>query len=198
MLDPGLCLAWVPRTEILREILEDEDDDARTAVLKRRSADIVVDVEEILDEVTLPELATIVDYAVKAIAAYNGGHTEAALALAAATLSSIVHDFMEEKNFEPVREIFAGVDPHNDVDIQKFAFHMVGKIWVKAYQRFEGNADPGFNRNRTLHLVGEHYSEANLIAVLMLLAGLCRELERFEFQDEASESGAPDPALSVA
>jgi hypothetical protein len=198
MLDPGICLAWVPRTEILHEILEAEDEDGRTAVLERRSADIVVDVEEVLDEVTLPKLATIVDYAVKAIAAHKDGHTEAALSLAAATLSSIVHDFMGEENFGPVREIFAGVDPHNDVDIQEFAFHMVGKIWVKANQRFEGNADPGFNRNRTLHLVGEHYSEANLIAVLMLLAGLCRELERFEFQDEASESEAPDPALSIA
>jgi hypothetical protein len=78
MLDPGLSLAWVPRTEILRELLAAEDDEARTSVLEARSADIITDVERVFDEVTLPELAMTTDYARKAVAAHKDGHTEAA------------------------------------------------------------------------------------------------------------------------
>jgi hypothetical protein len=198
MLDPGLSLAWVPRIEILRELLAAEDDETRTFVLEARSADIVNDVEQVFDEVTLPELAMTIDYAKKAVAAHKNGHTEAALALAAATLSNIVHDYMGETNFGPIRETFADVDPENDVGMEDFALYMVGKVWVKVNVRFEGNEDPGFNRNRTLHLIGAHYSRANLIAVLMLLAGLCRELHRFDARNDASADEAAQPALEVA
>jgi hypothetical protein len=198
MLDPGLSLAWVPRTEILRELLAAESDKGRASVLEARSADIVTDVERVFDEVTLPQLAMTIDYAKKAVAAHKDGHSEAALALAAATLSNIVHDYMGETNFGPIRETFADVDPENDVGMEDFALYLVGKVWVKVNVRFEGNEDPGFNRNRTLHLIGAHYSRANLIAVLMLLAGLCRELHRFDARNDASDDEAAQPALEVA
>jgi len=198
MLDPGLALAWVPRVEVLRELLAAEDDEARTAVLEARCADIVTDVERVFDEVTLPELGITINYAKKAVAAHKDGHTEAALALAAATLSSIVHDYMGETNFGPIRETFADVDPENDVGVEDFALYMVGKVWVKVNVRFEGSEDPGFNRNRTLHLIGAHYSRANLVAVLMLLAGLCRELHRFDARNETSAAKEAQPALEAA
>jgi hypothetical protein len=198
MVDPGLALAWVPRVEILRELLAAEGDEARTAVLEARSADIVTDVECVFGEVTVPELAMTIAYAKKAVAAHKDGHTEAALALAAATLSNIVHDYMGETNFGPIRETFADIDPENDVGMEDFALYMVGKVWVKVNVRFEGNEDPGFNRNRTLHLIGAHYSRANLVAVLMLLAGLCRELHRFEARNEISATEEAQPALEAA
>jgi hypothetical protein len=148
MVDPGLALAWVPRAEILRELLAAEDDEARTAVLEARSDDIVTDVERVFDEVTVPELAMTIDYARKAVAAHKDGHTEAALALAAATLSNIVHGYMGETNFGPIRETFADVDPENDVGMEDFALYMVGKVWVKVNVRFEGNEDPASNGTR--------------------------------------------------
>lgn len=193
-----MSLAWVPRTEILRELLAAEDDEARTAVLEARCADIVIDVERVFDEVTLPELAVTIDYARKAVAAHKDGHTEPALALAAATLSNIVHEYMGEKSFGPIRETFADVDPQNDVGLEDFALYMVGKVWVKVNLRYEGNEDVGFNRNRTLHLLGAHYSRANLVAVLMLLAGLCRELHRLEARNEKIAADVARPALEVA
>ncbi len=198
MVDPGLALAWVPRAEILRELLAAEDDKARTAVLETRSAAIVADAERVFDEITVPELAMTIDYAKKAVAAHKDGHTEAALALAAATLSNIVHGYMGETNFGPIRETFADIDPENDVGMDDFALYMVGKVWVKVNVRYEGNEDPGFNRNRTLHLIGSHYSHANLIAVLMLLAGLCRELHRFEARSARSAAQEVEPVLEAA
>lgn len=61
-----------------------------------------------------------------------------------------------------------------------FPLFAVGRAWVHVNEKFEGNPDPGYNRNRTLHLIGPHYSESNLLAVLMLLTGLLRELQRVE------------------
>jgi hypothetical protein len=182
MLNSGISLAWVPRPTILREVLEAGDEEARTAVLEARSDEIIVDIEGVLAEVTLPRLGKTVDSAYKAIAARRDGHTEAALALGAVALSDLVHDFMGEKDFRRIRKKIGEVDPHNDVDIQDFALYMVGKVWAWANRRFEQISVAGFNRNLTLHRLGEHYSGANLIAVLMLLAGLSREFERFDLR----------------
>jgi hypothetical protein len=180
MLNSGISLAWVPRPDILREILGAGGEEARTAVIEARSGEIIVDIEAVLAEVMLPRLEKTVDSAYKAIAARRDGHTEAALALSAVALSDLVHDFMGEKDFGRIRKKIGEVDPHNDVDIQDFALYMVGKVWAWAYRRFEEISVAGFNRNLTLHRLGDHYSGANLIAVLMLLAGLSREFERFD------------------
>jgi hypothetical protein len=197
MRESGLCLAWAPRTSILRELLSVEDDEQRTAVLETRSTEIVEDVEAVLGEITSSKLSPTVRASEEAIAAHKDGHTNAALALASAALSNIVHEYFGEKNFKPIRKMFEGVDPRNDVGIRKFVLYTVGRVWVKANERFEGNAGPGFNRNRTLHLLGPHYSESNLLAVLMLLAGLGRELQRFE-NLEVQQQREDEPAQAAA
>lgn len=187
MLETGLCLAWAPRVGILREILAAQGNVERMDLLEDRSEQLLEDVEAVLAEISSPSLLPTVQYCREAIAAHEDGHTNPALAYASAALSDLVHVYFGEKDFGPIRAIFRDVDPWNDVGVAEFSFYAVGDVWVRAMVRFEGNEDPGYNRNRTLHLIGDHYREANLAAVLMLLAGLVRELQRFEVRSEARQ-----------
>lgn len=187
MLKTGLCLAWVPRPSILRELLDADDDVGRIDVLEARSEEIIEDVESVLADITSPALHSTVEVCTEAIAAHRDGHTNPALAYASAALSDLVHGYFGEKGFGPIGALFRGVDPWNDVGLTEFPFYAVGRVWVRAMDRFEGNEDPGYNRNRTLHLIGDHYHEANLAAVLMLLTGLVRELHRLEARAEVRQ-----------
>jgi hypothetical protein len=189
MLDDGLSLAWVPRLEILREILTAGDVEARAAVLLARSGEVVEDVESIFSQVVSPDLKPVVQAAREAIAAHQDGHTKAALALASVLVSDIAHNYFGHKDFGPIRTEFKDANPQ-EVDIREFSYQVLGKIWVRVVDRFEGKPDVGFNRNRTLHLLGPHYSEVRLLEVLMFLAGLCRELQHQEDQGMIVETTA--------
>lgn len=179
MLDGGPSLAWVPRLEILREILAADDEAARAGVLLVRSDEILEDIESVLGEVESPDLVPVIQAASEAIEAHRDGYTKPGLALASVLVSDIAHNYFGYRNFAPVRKEFRDVDTR-EVDIREYSYQVIGKVWVRVVDRFEGKPDVGFNRNRTLHTLGSHYSEVRLLEVLMFLAGLCRELQRQE------------------
>jgi hypothetical protein len=179
MLDSGPSLAWVPRVEIVREILDAESEEKRLAVLLARNEDIIEDVETTFAEVESSALGPAVQAGREAIDAHRDGHTNPALALASVVVSDIAHSYFGYRTFGPIRKEFKDVDPQN-ADIREFSYQIIGKVWVRVFDHFDGKPDTGFNRNRTLHILGPHYSEVRLLEVLMFLAGLCRELQRLE------------------
>jgi len=180
MLDTGISLAWAPRTSIIRELLAAKTSQEHREILEARSAKILEDIEEALEGISSTGLMSSVTACRESIATYRDGHPDPALAYASAILSHLVHDYFEEKDFKEIRKAFAGVDPLNDVGRTDFPLYTVGRIWVRAFERFENSEDDAYNRNRTLHILGDHYCEANLLAALMLVTGLICELQRLE------------------
>lgn len=183
----GLCLAWVPRAELIRALLAAPDHEDRCQVLVANANEILVDVEAVLLEVSSEELAPIAGAAEEAIRSARAGAPGPAQSHVASALGHIAHGYFGYKNFGPVRERFADVDPINDVGFAEFSFYAIGRAWVVSVANFMQAGD-GFNRNFTAHYVGApHYSEANFLAGLMLLAGLARELQRQECRLEARQ-----------
>ena len=182
----GPCVAWAPRTEIIRELIAAKDYPERCAVLEAHGAEIVEDVEAVLNEVTREDLSESVEGVHKVIAAARDGHPEAAQALAGVVVTHLVHDFLEAENFGPVREAFGDVDPWNDVGITQLSFYAVGRGWVRTFERIPKAGDD-FNRNVTLHVLGPAHNEANLLGALLLLGGLIPELERMQNRHDARE-----------
>jgi hypothetical protein len=180
MLDTGISLAWAPRTSIIRELLAAETSREHKEILEARSAEILEDIEEALEEITSTRLLSSVEACKESVATCRDGHPDPALAYASTILSHLVHDYFEEKSFKGIREAIEDVDPLNDVGHTDFPLFTVGRIWVRAFERFENSEDDAYNRNRTLHILGDHYCEANLLAALMLVTGLLCELQRFE------------------
>ncbi|GIK83208.1 MAG: hypothetical protein BroJett024_43130 [Alphaproteobacteria bacterium] len=172
----GLCLAWAPRTEIVRELANAGSAEQRAEILIRNRTEIITDIEQVLAEIEHPELAAHVEATREAIATYEGEHRSPAQSYAATTISDLVYDTFGAKSFAAAKKKFRATDPIYDVGMSQLPLAAVGWSLAYALDRFS-DAGPGFNRNLTLHFLGPHYSEANLLMSLLLLAGFLPELE---------------------
>lgn len=84
---------------------------------------------------------------------------------------------------------FRNKDPLHDVGYAVFPFYAVGHALARTLDRFK-DAGEGFNRNLTQHRIGMPHTEPNLLMVLLLLAGLLREVERLLNRHDAREEAA--------
>jgi len=176
MKSEGLSLAWAPRAQLVRDLISADSEAARNQMLIERGPEIVADVESVLDEIDARVLARLADTGHKVIAAYADGHLEAAQALVGIAITEMVHNIFGFDNFAGIRQKFGDVDPFHDVGYHSFPLFAVGRVLVYAVRHIK-DAGTGFNRNTTLHLLGPHYNEANLLAGLLLLTGLLREAQ---------------------
>lgn len=172
----GLCLAWAPRTEIVRELAIAGSAEQRAEILVRNRTEILDDIEQVLAEIEHPELADHVEATREAIATYEVEHPKPAQSYAATTISDLVSGALGAKSFGAAQRQFRATDPIHDVGMGDLPLVAVGWSLAYALDRFS-DAGPGFNRNLTLHFLGPHYSEANLLMSLLLLAGFLPELE---------------------
>lgn len=78
--DEGIPLTWVPRPEIIAELLAAADRDARIEVLRVRSGDVTQDCREALGQVERPDLAPTLSLAISALDSYADGHFASAQA----------------------------------------------------------------------------------------------------------------------
>lgn len=183
----GLSLAWAPRPEIVRALLAAEGHAGRSAVLTRYRDEIIQDVEVVLDGVDRSDLRPVAQAGIEAIQTYRDGHPAPAQTYAAAAIGEVIHGPLGWESFGEVRSVFAMKDPRRDVGYVDLPLFAVGRALVRTLDRFD-NAGDGFNRNLTQHRIGPPHSEANLLIVLMLLAGLLRELQRVLNRHDARQS----------
>ena len=178
----GPSLAWAPRSEVIRAVLAAPDDCARARVLEANGDLIVEDVEAVLDSVRAIELQPAADDCRDAIAARRANHPKPAQSYAATVLTGIVHGPLGMQRFREVRMRFAGTEPLHDVEIRELPYAAVGRALARAFADFQ-HAGEDFNRNKTQHMPGAHFSDANLLGVLLLIAGLLGELQRSVAED---------------
>ena len=172
--DTAICLVWVPRPETVRALLESDDP---FETLAARAAETLADIDVCLGEVTLPELSEPQQFAVKARAAFNN-HPEAAQALAAATLTTVIHRHLGMKRLADVESRFSDWE---DAPYWQIRMVLVGLAVAKALERNhpqDGDPSPSnFNRHAAIHGVSlSQYNRAHSLSALMALAGLLREL----------------------
>jgi hypothetical protein len=191
----GPCVVWAPRREIIEGLVACATFDERGAVLSARRGDVLNDVREILSAVTAtadPIRQDLRRFATSACLAAIDGHDDAAQALAAAGLCSVIHDVLGHQRFAPARARMA------DHDLQETAIDDVRYLTLR---RATANAiiptresPEGFNRHGTLHGTLSAYSEATMLSAVLLLAGWVRELSWWaENQPEVFQTGGSNP-----
>jgi hypothetical protein len=173
----GLSLAWAPRLEITRALLAANDHEGRCDVLTRNSNEIIEDVEKVLAGVRRADLRQVAEAGFEAIRTYRDGHPAPAQTYAAAAVGEVIHGPLGWETFGEVRKAFKDKNPMFDVGFRDFPLFAVGSALVRTLDRFDKAAD-GFNRNLTQHRIGSPHSVPNFLMVLLLLAGLVREVER--------------------
>jgi len=181
MRDEGWGLVWVPSPDVLRRLLAEPDIDARKQKLLSLEGMVLADLDRALDSVSDPQLAGLVGVARQVAETYRSGYWLAAQALAAAALSTAIHDHLDRK-FGKAKRDFERTEDVDELELIDWRIGMVPSAIFRAiddYDYMTGAPErPHFNRHASLHRVEPpQYSEANALAATMLLVCVVRELE---------------------
>jgi hypothetical protein len=185
----GYCLVWVPRAEILGEVMAGDQTETETILLSRRD-DVLDDALGVLNDVTDLDLALERDAAADAISALREGHPKAAQALASSVFTSAAHIFFETGT-KKIRKRMAEMHP-DSAGMEELRLRTIFLAGARALDEFRPDkARPvrrQFNRHNTAHrITAEQWTEANALCAIMLSTALVRELEFWFARERESE-----------
>lgn len=201
--DEGLPLVWVPRAEIVTEILAAESREERVAVLVARRAEVADDCRAVLAEVDHPRLLGQRRLLAAAVDALADGHDEAAQALAVLVAETAVLQAAAAGHIDGVAKntkLYQRVKDAVRVNLDE------APVWLLRVAAslaplagfftpfFPNKGDPvpkGMSRHVTVHFaVDEHYTEEHAVVAVLLMASVVRGLQQgWEIweQDEGPE-----------
>lgn len=191
MRSTGWSLVWVPRAELVHDLVAAVDDDARVQALLGRATDVLYDVRATIEEVDHGRLVDNRVAALKACSAFLDGHFEAAQALAAVGISAIIHECFD-MSFRKAHEAFDDEDPMSR-PMRSFRLFLVLERVARCLDQYYPATDdpvPGvFSRHASAHSISpQQFTRLNSLASLLLLAGFLREVDLlFKRQDVADK-----------
>jgi hypothetical protein len=162
MRDEGISVAWTPTGELLKEVLEAPDTDARLALLVRSEPAILADLDTLLRNGGPPaERKFLWGAAREALESYRAGFFRGSQALAAAILSTGLHALTGESRFAEVRRALPEVDPEKEGPEVLRASAVIGAA-DRTLDRFTPAEDkPGVRRHGTAHwVIPRQYTQA--------------------------------------
>ena len=180
VLDEGIPLVAVPRASTVQMLVSAPDLKARRAIIRRRWQSITGDCESCLRDLPRQDFSGFALYAGKVAAALRDGHTEAAQALGANLLDSLLRAHFDD-DLETIKAAHKKRRPLAlDDDTVRVAF-AIAPAWA-AYQTFRpsnGDMVPrDFARHASTHAVtARQYSRTNAVIVLMIVTSLLWLLE---------------------
>jgi hypothetical protein len=191
----GYCLVWLPRIEIVREVMAAEEAATKEVLLKRRD-EVLDDAVTVLAGVVEPELALERDAANAAVGAFRDGHWMAAQALASSVFTSAAHETFEMgtgaigKRMAEKHPNEAGLAQLRLTTIYLAATHALAVF--RPDKGYPVRSD--FNRHNTAHrITAEQWTEANALSAVMLSTAFLRELNFwYARQRVAAENGNPE------
>lgn len=178
MKDTGWSLVWTPPADTISALLNAEDRDAQRAILLGAEGRIIVDLDRQLERIDDPDLGGFRQAVRESLEAYRSGYFKASQALAAAILSSVIHEHFEE-SFGGMRRRFRAAG-EQDAPVREFRWIAVQSALVTAlgnYDPLTGKPErPDFNRHASAHRVLDpQYRQVNALTALMLLVSLLVE-----------------------
>jgi hypothetical protein len=175
MPETGLCLAWVPRPEIVRRLVSTNEKAQRDQILIEHAGAILDDAESVLCQSVHPQLAALPSVGIEAVHAFRHDAPRASQALCAAALGTLLADHFGETSFGKARErLEASVETVSLLTMRRVSIHQAIR-----YAILRSNIDPapdGFNRHLTAHGVQANFTTAHALSAIMLIAGAVREL----------------------
>lgn len=186
--DEGIPLVWVPRADIVSELLDAADREERLKVLVSRADEVAEDCAAALSEVTNSELVNQVPLARRAVAAYAAGHHEAAQALAVVVVETAVSHTVKPKktpgrksSYERIAEAVKVDDP-GKLSLTELrlraALAPIGPFYVSWYPTSGDPAPEELSRHVTVHQAHiDHYTQGNAAVAVMMVASVLRGLQ---------------------
>ncbi|RZU33404.1 hypothetical protein BKA19_3126 [Blastococcus saxobsidens] len=177
----GLPLVWVPRrSDLVASVLNAADRPARVALLVDHSDELIEDCRSVLVPVTTDRVASQLPLAPRAIDAFAAGHHEAAQALAVLVTDAALQGWITG-NYEAVAEAVR-FDPK---EVPFTLLRLQAAVapldsFKKRYFGEESLPEP-LSRNVVVHYAdAAHFTRANALIALLLMASILRTLQDFE------------------
>lgn len=188
MLD-GIALYGVPRQAIAEKLIRAESTAARREILGRRWKAITSDCRAALEGCSSASVATYVSFAVSALDALDSGNHQAAQALAASVLDTVVNGYFGKDRYAltPNRKTTT-VAEYDKFTVREFiAF---APLW-QAYQKYKvEDGDPiprTFSRHASVHgISSRQFSKRNAVQGLLFIGSLLLFLDEQAVKLEAA------------
>lgn len=181
VMSEGIPLYGVPRTATAEALIRADGPRERRDILGARWKSISVDCRGLIDSCSSKATPSSVGYARAALDALDAGHSEAAQALAASIIDTVVREYFgsDRYKYTPQRNGKRTTDAYYELaarDLLAFA-----PIW-QTYQQFEpANGDKvptTFSRHATAHAVSRRqFSRRNAIQSLMFACSLLYRID---------------------
>lgn len=176
VVEEGLPLYMVPGPEIAELLLRGESEEARRVILADRCDEILADCREAIGGVASEDLSSDRAMVLKALAALEGGHHEAAQALAGSIVESLVWDYFEGDAKNRRRYLQGEQFPEAYKELGMHEFIALAPLW-RAFQTFsrpKGDPIPAtFSRHGSAHTISqEQFTLVNAIQGIMLASSL--------------------------
>lgn len=186
LLEEGIPLMWVPGPKVVRALLDAPDAVGRREIIGRRWKGIVNDCEAVIEDVDLPDLQESRSFAFDCVAALRDGHNNAAQALAANLLDSLMRAHFDEPARKKITFNKKGQAKFDLNDYQLRVALTFAPVWYAHAEYWPKNGDPiprVFGRHPSAHGVSRtQYSRINAVYGLMLVTSVLKffdvELER--------------------
>ena len=176
-----VCLVWVPRIDVVREVVRTRQPNTALDTLVRHRPAIVADLRTALLEAADYDHLTAETRALReSVDVLEAGHPWAAQALTSSAFTSLLHgQFGEAKLYEILQRAERTENPL-DLVMGEVRLHAILISTAEALQGFgpgkTPEIPPGFNRHNTAHrLTPEQFTEGKALAGLLLSVALLRE-----------------------
>lgn len=186
--DDGLPLVWVPRAELVQEVVDADDRRARVAVLLAHRPALVADCRAVLREVTHPVLTGQQQLAGRCVEAFEQGHDEAAQALAVAVTETAVSRALRGNYAKVKQQVLFDPDlvPFTQLRLRA-ALAPIHRFYTDWSPQSPYPAPEAVSRHVTVHHADpSHYTEANSLIAVLLACSLLRALQELQQLAEAS------------
>lgn len=190
--EDGLPLVWLPRAEIVAEVLDVPSRAARVEVLLRHADELIVDCRAVLAAVGHETLAGQLPLAVRAVDALEAGHHEAAQALAVVVTETAVARAISGKYEDVKKQVLFDPDlvPYTEMRLRA-ALAPIGPFYTSWYASSGTPAPEALSRHVTVHQADHtHYTEGNAMVAVLLATSVLRALQELQELAEASENDA--------
>jgi hypothetical protein len=185
----GIPLVWVPRSEIILEMISATGRAERIDVLIAGVEQVADDCHKVLADVQHPLIVDQARLAIRAVEALVAGHFESAQALAVVVTETAVANVLGA-NYDKVRKrVFFDPGKTTVSELRlRLALAPIGQFYT-SWHPDSGTPQPeSLNRHVSVHQADPtHYTMGNATVAAMLVASVLRALQEFQEAADAIE-----------
>ena len=194
--EDGIPLVWVPRAEIVEQLLSATDRAERISILTQQRDAVIIDCRETASALGHERIASAKPLVLAAISALAGEHHEAAQALSVVVAESALKVALAKSYSKISHEV--RIDAR-EVGLRTLRYRAalapVARFYTPYYAT-AGEKPEALSRHVSVHFAeADHYTEENALLAVLLMTSVLRALDDYWARVEPSDDEGADVTL---